>query len=43
MNPEINYKKKTEKIHKCVETKQHATEQPIGQRRYQKKSQKQLQ
>lgn len=34
--PEVNYKKKT-KIHKYVEIKQHANEQPIGKRKNQKR------
>ena len=31
MKLEINYKKKTEKIHKHVKTKQHATKQKMDQ------------
>ena len=31
MELDINYKSKTG-IHKCVETKQHATKQPMGER-----------
>ena len=40
MKMEINYQNKTRKIQKYVETKQHATELPMGQERNQRKIKK---
>lgn len=37
MKVEVNYKKKNGKKHKHVETKQHTSKQPIGQRKRSKR------